>query len=160
MPRLRSLTLTADERQKLEAWARRPKTSQRLALRSRIVLAAAAGAANGQVAADLGVRPQTVGKWRQRFLADRLEGLADEPRPGAPRTISDAQVEDVIAKTLESKPDNATHWSTRGMAQAVGLSQTAVSRIWRAFSLQPHRAETFKLSNWSASRIPDSCYWS
>jgi transposase len=146
MPRLRSLTLTADEREKLEAWARRPKTSQRLALRSRIVLAAAAGAANGEIAADLGVRPQTVGKWRQRFLADRLEGLADEPRPGAPRTISDAQVEDVIAKTLESKPDNATHWSTRGMAQAVGLSQTAVARIWRAFSLQPHRAETFKLS--------------
>ena len=146
MPRLKDLVLTNDEREKLAAWARRPKTSQRLALRSRIVLAAAAGEANGDIAMDLNITPQTVGKWRQRFLDDRLEGLVDEPRPGAPRTISDAQVEEVIAKTLETKPDNATHWSTRGMAKAVGLSQTAIGRIWRAFGLQPHRHETFKLS--------------
>jgi transposase len=146
MPRLKPLVLSDDEREKLTAWARRPKTSQRLALRSRIILAAAAGDANGDIAFDMNITPQTVGKWRQRFLQDRLEGLIDEPRPGAPRTITDAQVEDVIAKTLESKPDNATHWSTRGMAKAVGLSQTAIARIWRAFSLQPHRHETFKLS--------------
>jgi transposase len=146
MPRLKPLVLTSDEREKLEAWARRPKTSQRLALRSRIILAAATGDANGDIAMDMNITPQTVGKWRQRFLEDRLEGLVDEPRPGAPRSISDAQVEDVIAKTLETKPDNATHWSTRGMAKAAGLSQTAVSRIWRAFGLQPHRQESFKLS--------------
>ena len=117
-----------------------------MALRSRIILAAAAGDSNGDIAVDLNITVQTVGKWRQRFLDDRLEGLVDEPRPGAPRTISDAQVEEVIAKTLESKPDQATHWSTRGMAKAVGLSQTAIGRIWRAFGLQPHRQETFKLS--------------
>lgn len=146
MPRLKALVLTNDEREKLAAWARRPKTSQRLALRSRIVLAAAAGDANGDIASDMNITPQTVGKWRQRFLDDRLEGLVDEARPGAPRSISDAQVEEVIAKTLETKPDNATHWSTRGMAKAVGLSQTAIGRIWRAFGLQPHRHETFKLS--------------
>ena len=147
MPRLKPLVLTSDEREKLAAWARRPKTSQRLALRSRIILAAAAGDANGDIATDMNITPQTVGKWRQRFVDDRLEGLVDEPRPGAPRSISDAQVEDVIAKTLEAKPDNATHWSTRGMAKAVGLSQTAIGRIWRAFGLQPHRHETFKLSS-------------
>jgi transposase len=146
MPRLNPLILTTDEREKLMAWARRPKTSQRLALRSRIVLAAAAGDANGDIANDMNITPQTVGKWRQRFLDDRLEGLVDEPRPGAPRTLSDAQVEEVIAKTLETKPDNATHWSTRSMAKTLGLSQTAVGRIWRAFGLQPHRHETFKLS--------------
>jgi transposase len=146
MPRLQPQTLSDDERQKLAAWARRPKTSQRLALRSRIILAAAEGHANGDIADELGITPQTVGKWRQRFLDDRLEGLVDEPRPGAPRSISDAQVEEVIAKTLESKPAHATHWSTRGMAKTVGLSQTAISRIWRAFALQPHRHETFKLS--------------
>jgi len=140
------LILSDEEREKLTAWARRPKTSQRLALRSRIILAAAAGDSNGDIAVDLNITVQTVGKWRQRFLDDRLEGLVDEPRPGAPRTISDAQVEEVIAKTLESKPDQATHWSTRGMAKAVGLSQTAIGRIWRAFGLQPHRQETFKLS--------------
>jgi transposase len=146
MPRLKPLILSDEEREKLTAWARRPKTSQRLALRSRIILAAAAGDSNGDIAVDLNITVQTVGKWRQRFLDDRLEGLVDEPRPGAPRTISDAQVEEVIAKTLESKPDQATHWSTRGMAKAVGLSQTAIGRIWRAFGLQPHRQETFKLS--------------
>ena len=147
MPRLlQPLTLTDDEREKLEAWVRRPKTSQRLALRSRIVLAAAAGEANTAVARRLRVTMPTVGKWRARFLADRLEGLVDEPRPGAPRTITDADVEAVVTKTLESKPDNATHWSSRGMAAACGLSQTAVARIWRAFGLKPHLSETFKLS--------------
>ncbi len=146
MPRLQPLALAADERDKLEGWVRRPKTSQRLALRSRIVLAAAAGDSNTGIARRLRVTLPTVGKWRARFLADRLEGLVDEPRPGAARTITDADVEAVITKTLESRPDNATHWSTRGMAAACGLSQTAVSRIWRAFGLKPHLRETFKLS--------------
>ncbi len=146
MPRLNPLTLTADERAKLETWVRRPKTAQRLALRSRIVLAAAQGRSNTQIAADLRVTLPTVGKWRQRFLDDRLEGLADEPRPGAPRGISDAQVEEVITRTLESKPSNATHWSTRSMAATVGLSQSAIVRIWQAFGLQPHKSGTFKLS--------------
>jgi transposase len=142
----RALTLDPDEKQTLEQWARRPKSAQRLALRSRIVLACAEGLNNTQVAQRLGVTLPTVGKWRARFLEDRLEGLVDEPRPGAPRTISDAQVEQVITRTLESKPEAATHWSTRGMAQASGLSQTAIVRIWHAFGLQPHRATTFKLS--------------
>jgi transposase len=146
MPRLQPLTVTDDERAKLDAWARRPKTAQRLALRSRIVLAAADGRSNTAIAADLRVTLPTVGKWRQRFLDRRLDGLTDDPRPGPPRTITDAHVEDVVTRTLESKPANATHWSTRGMAKATGLSQTAVSRIWRAFGLQPHRHETFKLS--------------
>jgi len=140
------LTLTDDERAKLEQWARRPKSAQRLALRSRIVLACAAGKSNTQVAAELRVTMPTVGKWRGRFVEDRLEGLVDEPRPGAPRTIADAQVEEVITRTLESKPEAATHWSSRSMAQATGLSQTAIVRIWHAFGLQPHRSETFKLS--------------
>lgn len=142
----KALTLNLDEKQMLEQWARRPKSAQRLALRSRIVLACAEGLNNTQVAQRLGVTMPTVGKWCARFLEDRLEGLVDEPRPGAPRTISDAQVEQVITRTLESKPEAATHWSTRGMAQASGLSQTAIVRIWHAFGLQPHRATTFKLS--------------
>jgi transposase len=146
MPRLKPLTLTDDERAKLEAWVRRPKTAQRLALRSRIILAAAAGQANTAIAAELGICLPTVGKWRQRFLDRRLDGLTDEPRPGPPRTITDAQVEDVVTRTLETKPTDATHWSTRGMAKVTGLTQTAVSRIWRAFGLKPHRHEAFKLS--------------
>lgn len=141
------LTLSDEERQTLARWARRPKSSQQLALRSRIVLACGGGRTNKQVAKDLGVSMPTVGKWRARFVARRLDGLLDEPRPGAPRTIGDEQVEAVIVKTLETKPEHATHWSTRGMAKATGLSQTAVSRIWRAFNLQPHRTETFKLSS-------------
>ncbi len=140
------LIVTDDERQKLEQWARRPKSTQRLALRARIVLACADGRSNTQVARHLRVALPTVGKWRTRFVADRLEGLVDEPRPGAPRTLTDAQVEAVITRTLESKPEAATHWSTRGMARAVGLSQSAIVRIWHAFGLQPHRSETFKLS--------------
>ena len=146
MPRLKPLTVTDDERAKLEAWVRRPRTAQRLALRSRIVLAAADGRSNTAIAADLRVTLPTVGKWRQRFLDRRLDGLTDEPRPGPPRTITDAHVEDVVTRTLESKPTNATPWSTRGMARATGLSQTAVSRIWRAFGLKPHLREAFKLS--------------
>ena len=143
---LAPLTLTDDERAKLTAWSRRPKSAQRLALRAKIVLAAADGRSNMAVAADLRVTLPTVGKWRSRFLTKRLDGLTDEPRPGPTRTITDAHVEAVVTKTLESKPANATHWSTRGMARATGLSQTAISRIWRAFGLQPHRHETFKLS--------------
>jgi transposase len=141
-----TLTVTDDERQKLASWAKRPTSAQRLALRARIVLACADGLTNRAVAGQLGITPHTVGKWRARFLADRLEGLADEPRPGAPRTVSDAQVEDVIARTLEGKPDNATQWSTRLMAKAAGVSQSAVVRIWHAFGLKPHLSETFKLS--------------
>lgn len=144
--RLKELVLSDDERMKLEQWARRPKTSQRLALRSRIVLECAAGSSNVKVAETLKITMPTVGKWRSRFLRDRLEGLVDEPRPGAPRSISDQRVEEVIGRTLESKPEAATHWSTRGMAKATGLSQATIGRIWRAFGLQPHRTDTFKLS--------------
>jgi len=140
------LTLTDDERQKLETWARRPKSTQRLATRARIILACAEGLENTDVARRLGVNRTTVGKWRGRFLEDRLDGLADEPRPGAPRSITDAKVEEVITKTLETKPKGATHWSTRGMAEVVGLSQNAIVRIWDAFGLKPHKSETFKLS--------------
>jgi transposase len=140
------LILSDDERLKLETWAARPKSTQRLATRARIILACAEGPDNTDVADRLRVNAVTVGKWRNRFLADRLEGLADEPRPGAPRTITDAMVERIITKTLEEKPKAATHWSTRDMAKAVGLSQTAISRVWRAFGLKPHLSETFKLS--------------
>jgi transposase len=140
------LVLTDDERETLERWARRPKTAQALALRCRIVLACATGATNQDVAARLGVHQTTVGKWRARFVAHRLDGLHDEPRPGAPRTITDADVERVIVKTLEETPRHATHWSTRSMATAAGMSQTAISKIWRAFGLKPHQAESFKLS--------------
>ena len=141
------LTLADDERAVLERWVRRPKSAQALALRSKIVLACADGTANMEVAARLGVTPQMVGKWRARFVTARLDGLADEPRPGQPRKITDEQVEEVIVKTLEDKPpDLDTHWSTRSMAKAAGLNQTAVSRIWRAFGLKPRVQETWKLS--------------
>ncbi len=139
------LMLSADEREQLQAWSRRRKTEQALAQRSRIILACAGGSENKMVALQLGVTPQTVSKWCARFVKLRLDGLLDAPRSGAPRTIDDAQVDAVIAKTLESQPMNATHWSTRAMANEMGLSQTAVSRIWRAFGLQPHRQEIFKL---------------
>jgi transposase len=140
------LVLDESEREQLKAWARRHKTAQALALRSRIVLACSDGADNSAVAVKLAVTQQTVCKWRGRFLKERLDGLRDAPRSGTPRTIDDARVEAVIAKTLEGQPKNATHWSTRTMAREAKLSQTAVSRIWRAFGLQPHRQETFKLS--------------
>jgi len=140
------VTLTDDERMKLADWSRRPTTAQRLALRANIVLAAAQGRANAAIADDLRVTAPTVRKWRARFAQARLEGLADEPRPGAPRTITDAQVEAAVTRTLEARPAGATHWSTRSLARDLGLSQTAVSRIWRAFGLKPHRRESFKLS--------------
>ena len=140
------LMLSAEERETLQSWARRPKTAQALALRARIVLACAEGKNNTVVSATLRLCKQTVGKWRGRFVAKRLDGLLDEPRPGAPRRISDAQVEHVLTVTLESLPSHATHWSTRLLARRCGMSQSAVSRIWRAFALQPHRSETFKLS--------------
>jgi transposase len=140
------ITLTDDERQTLERWGQRPRSSQALALRCRIVLACAQGMSNVEAGTQLGVHPVTVGKWRGRFAARRLEGLADEPRPGVPRSITDTQVEQVIVKTLEETPTDATHWSTRSMAQATGMSQTAVSRIWRAFGLKPHLVQTWKLS--------------
>jgi transposase len=141
-----ALVVTDAERETLVQWARRPKTAQALAQRARIVLGCATGAPNTAVARRIGVTMQTVGKWRARFVVRRLDGLLDEPRPGAPRRIRDAQVEAVVTKTLETTPREATHWSTRAMAAKTGLSQTTISRIWRAFALQPHRTETFKLS--------------
>ena len=138
--------MSEGEREQLESWARRGKSAQALAQRSRIVLAAAEGLKNTEISERLSLDHTTVRKWRSRFAEQRLDGLLDEPRPGRPRTISDAQVEEVIVKTLESTPKDATHWSTRSMAAEVGLSQSAVSRIWRAFGLQPHRTETWKLS--------------
>ena len=140
------LALDGAERETLEQWTRRPKTAQALALRSRIVLACAEGRSNTAVAAELRVCVDTVGKWRSRFLQQRLDGLLDQPRSGRPRMIDDADVERVIALTLETTPKDATHWSTRAMARRSGLSHNTVSRIWRAFALQPHRTETFKLS--------------
>jgi transposase len=141
------LVLSEIEREQLTALTLRRKTAQALALRARIVLSCAEGLTNQAVAARQRVLPQTVSKWRARFVEQRLDGLLDAPRPGAPRSIDDARVNAVIAKTLESTPAGATHWSTRAMARAMGLSQTAVARIWRAFGLQPHRQETFKLSS-------------
>ena len=141
-----AVVLSDDERETLERWARRPTSAQALALRCRIVLAAAEGTPNTEIAAALGCHPVTAGKWRRRFAQRRLDGLSDEPRPGAPRTISDARIEAVIVKTLEEQPHNATQWSTRSMAAAVGMSQTAISKIWRAFGLKPHLVEHFKLS--------------
>lgn len=140
------IVLSDMEREQLEAWTRRHKTAQALSMRSKVVLTCADGWNNKEVAARLRVTQQTVSKWRNRFAEQRLDGLLDAPRTGAPRTIDDAKVDAVIARTLESVPKNATHWSTRNMAREMGLSQTAVTRIWRAFGLQPHRQETFKLS--------------
>ena len=140
------LMLAQSEREQLQAWAQRRKTAQALAMRSRIVLECASGRENLEVAQRLRITPQTVSKWRGRFVRQRLDGLLDLPRPGRPRTIEDARVEAVIARTLESVPARATHWSTRSMAREMAVSPSAVSRIWRAFGLQPHRQETFKLS--------------
>ncbi|RGC65510.1 Integrase core domain protein [Micromonospora sp. MW-13] len=146
-PKLAPLELTVEEREALQGLARRPKTAQALAVRARIVLACAEGLSNSEVSRRLGVSLPTVGKWRKRFVADRVDGLRDEPRPGAPRKIGDEQVEVVITKTLEELPsDQDSHWSTRSMAKAVGLNQTAVSRIWRAFGLKPHQVDSWKLS--------------
>lgn len=140
------LVLTQAEHHDLQALARRRKTAQAAALRARIVLACAEGIENNAVAERLQVTKQTVSKWRGRFVRERLDGLLDAPRSGAPRSIDDARVEAVVARTLESKPLGATHWSTRSMAREMGMTQNAVLRIWHAFGLQPHRQETFKLS--------------
>jgi transposase len=145
-PKLPELALTNEERTTLERWARRAKSSQALALRCRIVLACAEGVSNAEVVKRLGVSRPTVTKWRSRFVARRLEGLADEPRPGAARTITDQQIEQVLVTTLETTPKDATHWSTRSLARQLGMSQSAISRIWRAFGLKPHLVDTFKLS--------------
>lgn len=145
-PRAVELVLGVEERELLEGWARRRTSAQALATRSRIVLAAAEGLSNTEIAQRLGVHRNTAATWRARFVAERVDGLVDEPRPGRPRTVTDAKVEEVIAKTLESTPRDATHWSTRSMAAEVGLTQSAVHRIWRAFGLQPHRQQSWKLS--------------
>jgi transposase len=140
------VVLSDQERDQLERWTRRRTSAQALALRARIVLLAADGLKNTEIAERLGISRPPVTKWRRRFVEHRLDGLTDEPRPGRPRTIGDDRVEEVIVKTLETTPKDATHWSTRSMAAEVGLSREAVGRIWRAFGLQPHRTETWKLS--------------
>ena len=140
------VVVSAEEREVLERWARRPSSAQALAFRCRIVLAAAEGKSSNEIAAQLGCSRQAVGRWRGRFARRGLDGLHDEPRPGKPRSINDEQVERVIVKTLKEQPKDATHWSTRSMAAATGMSQSAVSPICRAFGLKPHQTESFKLS--------------
>src|SRR5437879_5819081 len=142
----RPLTLTEDEQERLQSLAHRARSQPALARRARVVLACAQGLANQSVAKKLRCSLGMVGKWRSRFLKARLEGLYDEPRPGAPRKVTDAQIEQIVIQTLESTPRAQTHWSTRGLAQATGLSRMTISRIWRAFGLQPHRTDIFKLS--------------
>ena len=138
----RPLILTADEQERLQSLAHRARSQPVLARRARVILASAQGLANNLVARQLRCSSDMVNKWRSRFLKTRLEGLYDQPRPGAPRRVSDAQVEQVVIRTLESTPHAQTHWSTRGLAQATGLSRMTISRIWRAFGLQPHRTGT------------------
>ena len=146
-PKAVAIELSDGEREQLGRWARRRKTAAGLATRSRIVLAAAGGERNARIAERLGVSRPTVTKWRARFAERRLDGLLDEPRPGRPRTVADAKVEEVVVRALESPPpDGGTHWSTRQMAAVAGVSQATVSRVWRAFGLQPHRVEHWKLS--------------
>ncbi len=140
------LVLTEEERAALEGWVRRRSTPQAWALRCRIIVACASGATNTDVAAEVGIPPQAVGRWRARFVKYRIAGLGDMPRPGGPRTVTDEQVAAVVTATLERTPPHATHWSTRSMAKEMGLSQSTVSRIWRTFGPQPHRPQTFKLS--------------
>jgi transposase len=139
------LCLTKGERDALLAWTRQPSCPQALALRARIILLCSSGYSNTQTSAEAGISIQTVGKWRQRFIEKRLDGLLDEPRPGTPRKLSEADVDRVLKLTLESAPSHAAHWSTRSLAEAAGLSRASVHRIWRAFSLQPGRPETMKL---------------
>ena len=141
-----ALMLTDEERDRLQSLAHRARSQPLLARRARLVLACAEGLDNKTVARKMRASLGMVGKWRSRFLKARLEGLYDEPRPGAPRKVSDAQVEQVVIQTVESTPRGQTHWSTRGLAKASGLSRMTISRIWRAFGLQPHRSDTFKLS--------------
>ena len=140
-----ALYLTKGERDALQAWTRQSKCPQALALRARVILLCADGYSNTRTAAELHITIQTVGKWRQRFIEKRLDGLLDEPRPGTPKRLSEADVDRVLGLTLDSTPSRAAHWSTRSLAEASGLSRASVHRIWRAFSLQPHRAETFRL---------------
>jgi transposase len=140
------VTLSDDEREQLRAWARRPKSAQALAMRARIVLACEGDSSNTQIARELGVTRGMVTKWRNRFAVDRLDGLLDEPRPGRPRVVEDAQIEALITATLETAPRDATQWSTRSMAEHLGLSQSMVSRVWRAFGLAPHKQDSWKLS--------------
>ena len=140
------INLEDEERETLERWSRRRSTVQGLAMRSRIVLAAADGATNVDIAAVVGCSQVTVSKWRNRFVRRGIDGLYDDPRPGPPRRIDDAKIEEVVVKTLEETPTDATHWSTRSMAKTVGLSQSSISAIWRAFGLKPHRTERFKVS--------------
>jgi transposase len=144
-PRLEPLVLS-EERRTLDNWAKRRTTAQGLALRARIVLACAEGGSNIAVAARLGVNRGSVARWRARLLRDRLDGLSDEPRPGVPRTITDAQMEEVVVRTLEEVPEGAAHWSKRELAKRVGISPESVLRIWHAFGLQPWRTEAFKIS--------------
>lgn len=141
-----SVGLTERERTELESLAARRRTAQGLAQRARIVLLAAQGVENKDIATELKASQNTVGKWRKRFALYRIDGLLDEPRPGAPRQIGDDEVADVVRRTLETSPRNATHWSLRSMAQASGFAPSTIHRIWKAFNLQPHRTETFKLS--------------
>ena len=141
------LALTPEERGELERLVRRRKTAQDLALRAKVVLRCAEGATNQAVAREAGVCAHTVGKWRERFAKDRLEGLRDAPRSGAPRTVTDERIAELLVRTLETAPEDATHWSTRSMAAACGLSPATVQRVWRAFGLKPHRAEGFALSS-------------
>ncbi|AKH82928.1 transposase [Streptomyces sp. CNQ-509] len=146
-PKPLPVVLSDEELRVLRRWLRKQTAAQALVLRSRIVLACAEGLPNAQVAEDLGISRETVRKWRARFVKDRLEGLTDRPRPGPPRRITDEQVEALVTKTLDEKPSSGdSHWSTRSMAEATGMSQSAVSRIWRAFGLKPHTVETWKLS--------------
>ena len=140
------MTASPSERTTLEQWARRRTTEQGLAQRAHIVLACAAGRSNSEIATELRITRQTAGRWRRRFAAKRLDGLVDEPRPGTPRRLSDAQVEQVIRDTLEKPPRDATQWNTRTLAKELELNHATVGRIWRAFGLRPHRSETFKLS--------------
>jgi len=140
------LTVTAEEREVLVRWSRRPKSPHSIAQRARIVVLAADGLSNVAVAEKVGVNQATVVKWRKRFLERRLDGLIDEPRPGAPRTITDADVEAVVVRTLEDKPTDTTHWSTRDLAKKTGMSASSVGRIWQAFGLRPWMTDTFKLS--------------
>jgi transposase len=142
-----AIELTAGERGELESLAGRRRTAQGLARRAQIVLRAARGLENKAIAAELGADQNTVGKWRRRFAERRLDGLHDEPRPGAPRSIGDDAIAEVIQRTLETRPAGATHWSLRSMAKAVGYAPSTIHRIWQAFSLQPHRSESFKLSS-------------
>jgi len=143
---LAPLSLAAEDHAQLVAWSKRPKTAQALAMRARVILLAAGGQSNTAIARQISATLHTVGKWRKRYLEQGLDGLLDEPRPGTSRKLSDHDVERVLALTLEATPAGATHWSTRSLAKRTGLSRASIHRIWRAFSLAPHRSETFKLS--------------